>query len=247
MLSIVILTKNEADRLPRCLASLPSQTEIVIVDDYSSDETVPIAKQYQALVFPKELISFADQKNFGLKHTSGDWVLFLDADEYLSLELTKEIEDVVKHPQEVGGYFLPRRTVFLQKALRYGEFGLQRQLRLVKVSAQPSWNRVVHEELTVTGITGSLQHPLWHDPHRDLAHFATKINRYTSLEVIEADKIGTKVQGWELLAYPGAKFSVNYFCRFGFLDGFPGLVMAMMMSYYSFLKKAKIYFNNKIR
>jgi len=243
MLSVIILAKNEADRLERCLGSLPERAQILVVDDQSVDETAALARSLGAQVYSRPLDDFSSQKNFGLAKATGDWLLFLDADEYLTPALKKEVEVVLAKPPAVAGFYLRRRTVFMGKALRWGELGEQRQLRLVSRASSPRWQRAVHEVLAISGPTAVLAGVLWHEPHRSLTHFVSKINHYTDLEVRQAGQVGVK--GWSLVGYPAAKFLLNYFLRLGFLDGYQGLIIAVLMSYYSFLKRAKIWERQK--
>jgi len=239
VLSVVVIVKNEEDELGKCLASVPAGAEKVVVDDESTDRTVEIARSLGAVVYQRRLDDFASQQNFGLEKANGPWVLFLDADEILSPELKEEIERKLSHSPTEIGFCLRRKTIFLGRPINWGEFREQRVLKLVNKEANPRWERPVHEFLKVEGQVGILDGILWHNPHRNLAEFAAKINRYTDLELqVPSQK---KVKGREIVVYPLGKFVANYFLRLGFLDGWRGLILAVMMSYHSFLKRAKMW------
>lgn len=238
MLSVVVIAKNEEDELGKCLVSVPEAAEKIVIDDESTDRTVEVAKSLGAIVYSHRLENFAQQQNYGLEKASGPWVLFLDADEVLSPELREEIEEKLSSQPSVVGYYLRRRTIFLGRPINWGEFREQRVLKLVNKKANPRWGRPVHEVLHVGGRTGILDGELWHNPHRSVKEFVAKINRYTDMET--KVQPGRRLPWWEIIIYPGGKFIVNYIWRLGFLDGTRGLILAVMMSYHSFLKRAKI-------
>lgn len=239
MLSVVVIAKNEEGELGKCLASVPEEAEKIVIDDESTDRTVEVAKSLGVVVYPHRLENFAQQQNYGLEKASGPWVLFLDADEVLSSQLQMEITEKLSSQPSVVGYYLRRRTIFLGCPINWGEFREQRVLKLVNKNAHPRWERPVHEVLQVRGRTGILDGALWHNPHRNLGEFVAKINRYTDMEM--QVQPGGRTPWWEIVVYPVGKFMMNYFFRLGFLDGVRGLILAVMMSYHSFLKRAKIW------
>ena len=121
-LSAVILAKNEEENLAECLRRLGFVDEIVVIDDYSHDKTIKVARSFGAKVFKKHLEDdFAAQRNFGLERASGRWVLFVDADERVGPELKEEIIQGIKKVDTVG-YYLLRRDQIFSKTLRFGEF-----------------------------------------------------------------------------------------------------------------------------
>ena len=99
----------------------------------------------------------------------------------------------------------------------------------------------MHEIWHVRGETGKLQNPIHHLPHNDVAQFLVKINRYSSIRAKFLYQNGVRSSIFQIIAYPKAKFVVNYFYKLGFLDGMEGLIMAMMMSFHSFLVRAKLW------
>jgi Glycosyltransferases involved in cell wall biogenesis len=118
MLSAVVLTKNEEKNIERCLESLDFVDEIVIIDDYSTDKTLNKVKSQKLKVFQRKLNGdFAEQRNFGLEKTRGEWVLFLDADEEITDELKKEIKEMIRYAtlerDDLIGFYIKRRDFFL--------------------------------------------------------------------------------------------------------------------------------------
>lgn len=241
MISAVVLTKNNADIMKKTLLSLSFCDEIIVIDDYSSDETVSLSKKHGAVVCKRHLSDdFSKQRNFGLSKAKGDWVLFVDSDELVTKNLQEEIEKRVKEESGVNGYYIKRTDFFLGKELQHGETAGVRLLRLAK-KGTGIWTRPVHEVWNVEGKTETLQFPLLHFPHPNVAQFLNDINYYSSLNARHFHKEGVRTSCIEIIVYPSAKFFVNYIAKLGFLDGTAGIVMALMMSFHSFLTRGKLW------
>lgn len=239
MISVVVLTRNEEKDIEDCLKSLDWVDEIVVVDDYSTDKTLKIAKNYQAKIFSLKLQEdFSKQRNFGLEKATNEWVLFVDADERVSQELAAEIKNAVKN-ENIEGFYLKRKDYFLGRWLKFGETSNVKLLRLAK-KGTGRWRRRVHEIWEVKGRTEELNKPLWHYSHPDLSEFLDKINRNTSIDAKFYFEQGKKFSLLELIFFPVIKFLKNYFFYLGFLDGMAGLIIAGVMSFNSFLIRAKL-------
>jgi len=239
MISAVVLTKNEEENLPQCFESIKWCNEIVVIDDNSMDKTVEIAKKFGAKVFIHPLNNnFAQQHNFGLGKAKGEWVLFLDADERVSLGLAKEIKEKIKL-SKLNGFYLKRQEFFGGKALKHGET-IHCLLRLAK-KGKGEWQREVHETWEIKGEIGKLKNPLLHYSHPTLSEFIEHINNFSTLHARVLLKEGVKPSLFRIIANPLGKFIQNYLFRLGFLDGTPGIIVALMMSFHSFLARAKLY------
>ncbi len=242
MISVVVLTKNEENNIADCLTGLSWCDEIIIIDDNSEDKTQEIARRMGAKVFARSLNNdFAGQRNYGLEKATGDWVLFVDADERVSPVLWYEIMSRTNDPaSQVVGFYLRRTDVLWGKELKNGEIGNIKLLRMAKKDAG-SWHRKVHEVWKVSGSTLLLDKPLLHYPHSTITAFLKEINFYTDLRAEELYKKRVKASWWSIILHPKAKFVLNYFLRRGYLDGLPGLVFALMMSLHSFLVRGKLW------
>lgn len=185
------------------------------------------------------ITDFAAARNAELAKATTDWVLFLDADETITPGLQKEIDWAVKS-NHFDAYYLKRRDTFMGHALRHGEPGRAKFIRLARQSFG-RWHRPVHEKWLGQGRVGELTHPLRHSPHSSLSAFLAKIDRYSTLDAQYRYQEGQKSSLAKITFYPLAKFSLNYFLRLGFLDGVPGAVMAIMMSFHSYLTWTKLY------
>lgn len=246
MISVAILTKNEEKNILDCLESVLWADEVVIVDDFSEDRTAEVAKSLSSnkkiKIFQKKLENdFSSQRNYALSKTKYDWVLFVDADEIVSKQLRQEINDLlIDNSDKINGYFIKRQDFMWGKKINHGEIGDIKLLRLAKKNAG-DWKGKVHEQWIIEGKASELNNALLHYPHQNISEFLKKINFYTTIRANEL--FGSKVQTslLEVMVYPKAKFLVNYFIKLGFLDGMEGLIIAILMSFHSFLVRGKLW------
>jgi len=264
MLSAVVLTKNEERTIERCFNSLNFVDEIVIIDDYSTDNTLnkilKIKKQNGKLkfkIFQRSLNSdFAAQRNFGMEKASGEWILFLDADEEVSSDLKEEIKEVIRYAtlerDDLVGFYIKRRDFFWGREVRFGEVLKVRRkgiLRLIK-KGFGKWEGKVHEKFKIKNRKlkiVKLKNFINHYPHPTIKDFLNEINIYSSLRADELFYQGKKTNTLEIIFYPLFKFILNYFVYLGFLDGVSGFVYAFMMSFHSFLVRGKLYIKNYMK
>jgi glycosyltransferase involved in cell wall biosynthesis len=242
MISAVILTKNEEMNIGDCLDSISWCDERIIIDDHSDDKTVDIAKKKGATVFIHSMYEdFSLQRNFGLEKAEGDWVLFIDADERVSPALWYEImQHTNESIEDFSGFYIKRLDTMWARVLKHGETGNVVLLRLARKGAG-RWEGKVHERWVVKGKTAVLKNPLDHFPHSSVSEFLKEINYYTDLRAEELFKRKTKSNWLSIIAYPKAKFIQNYIIKGGFLDGLPGLLVAILMSFHSFLVRGKLW------
>lgn len=249
VVSAVVLTKNEEKNIQRCLDSLKWCDEIIVLDDNSTDKTSEITKRYNVKFFTRSLDSdFSSQRNFGLEHSSGDWVFFVDADEEVSLSLQNEILALL-HDQFtfVNGCLVKRIDHIFGTELRHGEQGSIRLLRLAKKDSG-LWKGKVHEQWSIKGKKTILQNPLHHYPHASIGEFLREINYYTTLRAKELYEMRKTTNLFQILLFPFGKLVANYAVKHGFLDRTAGIVVALLMSLHSFLTRAKLWvlWNKKI-
>ncbi len=236
----VVLTKNEENNIKDCISSLGFCDEVIVVDDFSEDKTTHIAEGLGSLVYQRKLQNdFAVQRNFGLNKARGEWVLFVDADERISNELAQEILENIKDTS-VHGYYLKRLDYFKGKALKYGETGTVRLLRLAR-SKSGTWKRSVHETWEIEGIIGNLENPILHFPHPTIGDFIADVDNYSSIHAKENYKEDKRSSIIKILLFPFAKFTNNWLLKLGFMDGVHGFVVAMTMSFHSYLSWSKLW------
>uniref|UniRef100_A0A7C4R3D2 Glycosyltransferase family 2 protein n=1 Tax=candidate division CPR3 bacterium TaxID=2268181 RepID=A0A7C4R3D2_UNCC3 len=247
-ISAVILTRCEGEKIVDCISSVNWCDEIIIIIDGIKKPINNFFKKQKIKIYERKLNGdFSAQRNFGLSKTTNEWVLFVDSDEIVGDELRNEIKIKIQEKElTCTGFYIKRNDYFLGKWLKYGETGNVRLLRLARKS-MGEWQNKVHEVWKIKGKTCSLNSCLKHFPHENISSFLEKINWYTNIVAqywIEEKK---KIDFWEIFFFPAGKFLQNYFFRLGFLDGIPGLIMAIMMSFHSFLARAKLWqkFNNE--
>lgn len=252
-ISAVVLTKNEQNHIEDCLNSLDFLDEIIIVDDFSSDETLKRIeeinknKKIKIKVFRRHLNNdFARQRNFGLKNVKGEWVLFIDADEVISLELRKKLIDFKNKEieEKIGAFYIKRRDFFWGREVKHGEVRKIRKMGLIRLVRKNFgyWKGKVHEEFKPLNTqTGRLKAFINHYPHQTIKDFLKKINFYSTLKAKELYEQRKKPNLFKLLFYPFGKFILSYFIYLGFLDGPAGFVYSFMMSFHSFLVRVKLF------
>lgn len=235
-IAAVLIVKNEAADLPRCLASLGWVDEIVVVDDESTDDTVAIAEAAGAKVFSRKLDRFDTQRNFAIAQSSSDWILSIDADEEVSLALADEIRQVIGRASACQVYGVPFVHRLLGRWIRHGGWH-QPLTRLYRRDAQ--WGGAVHEQVVATESYGVLRHPILHWSHETISEFIDKLNRYTDREAAMRLDSGKPPSRLKMIASPVRDFWRRYVRQRGYRDGFAGLVLAGLMAFYIFIARAK--------
>lgn len=239
-ISVAIITKNEERDLGRALESVKNFAEIIVVDSFSTDNTLGIAYQYQAKVYQHEWPGFAQQKQRAIDYAALPWVLILDADEKVSPELVAEMAEAIQHTSH-NGFYLPRKNFFLGKWIQYCGFGHDYTLRLFKKAEAQMELREVHEKVLVRGSTGKLKGYLEHYSHYNLDDYLTKTQTYASLAAKQMLNDGKTVSAASLALKTLYAFFKIYFLKQGFRDGIQGFMLAFLFSYSTFLKYAKLW------
>ena len=249
MISVVIITKNEEKNLDKCIKSVKWCDEIIVIDDNSSDKTIEIAKKYKTIIYKRFLNNdFSAQRNFGLSKVKNEWILFVDADEIVSDALAYEISNAIQlrdqNLKEYNGFYIKRVDFIWGKELKHGETGNIKLLRLGR-KGKGQWEGMAHERWKTTGLIGSLTNPLQHFPHGNLTEFLKEVNFYTDIRSKELASKNNRVNFSDIILYPLGKFILNYFVKGGFMDGIPGLIFAITMSFHSFLVRGKLWLQNQ--
>lgn len=243
MISAVVLTHNSSRSIKKTLESLSFCSEIIVVDDNSTDNTVAIAKENQAKVITRKLTDFSETRNFALAQARNDWVLYVDSDEVVSRELQNEILLLLQDKAlKYEAFYLRRLDFFWGKPVRYGEVWQARRRGFIRLVKKDSGHFVgqVHERFVTDKATGRLKNCLFHYPHRTISDFLVSINLYSSLRARELKKKGETTNLFFLVIAPFFKFIYSYFLLLGFLDGKAGFTYSFMMSFHSFLVRSKL-------
>lgn len=249
-LSAVIITLNEEHNISRCLQSLYDVAdEIVVVDSYSNDNTVEIAKKFNARIIQQSFLGYTDQKKFADSHASYDWILSIDADEELSAELQQNIIHT-KNVPEYDAYYLMRLNNYCGKWIRYSGWYPDKKIRLYD-RTKGTWHGVqIHEYWDFDDAgkkTGQLSGDLLHYTYNTISDHIRQIEKFTEISARVAVSKGKKVSLFKIWFVPKWKFFVTYIIQLGFMDGYYGYLVCKYNSYFSSIKYMKIYQYNKLK
>ena len=239
-LSAFITTYNNADTLDKCLSSVAFADEIVVLDSFSTDETLAIARRHGCKIHQHAFLGYGKQKQMALEQTSNDWVLLLDADEMLSPQLQKEIQELLESERRAAGYALARREQIFWR-MNHPGVRLNYHLRLFDKRLGRVSDMPVHAAPKVEGKVERLTHPFLHFGERDIHEKVDKINAYSTGLVADKVARGRRVNPLILLIYPPWVFFRSYVLKRAFLDGWAGFIASVVMSFYAFLRYAKLY------
>lgn len=241
-ISVCVISFNEEKNIEECLKSVTWADEIILVDSYSTDRTVELAKQYTSIIMPKVWSGYSDAKNYALQNASNEWILSLDADERVTQELREEIIEVINEgSRRYTGYKIARRAYFLGKWIKHCGWYPGYVVRLFRKDAGNFSKSRVHEKLDVTGEIATLKHDLLHFTDDNLLHYFNKFNKYTSLAADDLEEKGTPFRVWYLVIKPTYTFFKMFILRRGFLDGLHGFILSILSSAYVFTKYAKLW------
>jgi glycosyltransferase involved in cell wall biosynthesis len=237
----VIITRNEAKNIARCLRSVAWADERIVVDSGSTDDTVAIARGLGARVIEHAWEGYAGQKNFAHTLAGGDWILSLDADERATPELRDEIAAFVGgSPENVAGARIPIRDWMFGKFVEHGSWPHQRHARLHR-RGRATWTGSVHEGIVIDGDVGDLRYPILHFSHLTLERFIAKLNSYTEIEARTMKAAGQSV-GLGRAALGAVRAFLGQYVRLqGFRDGGHGFILATFMAVYFFTTRAKLW------
>lgn len=230
MLSVILITRDEAHRIERCLGSVDFADEVVVVDSGSTDQTMAIARSAGARVALRaDWPGFGVQKNRALELAAGDWVLSIDADEVVTPELRESISAAIRAPA-ADAFQLRRRSCFAGRPLRFGDWHGDRVLRLFRRGAARFTDDLVHERLDHDGPAPVLDGVLMHYTIDSFGDALEKARRYA---VAGAPRVAARGRGGLVSAASHASWTFlrGYLVRLGFLDGRPGLLLACCNAY----------------
>ena len=237
-LSVAIITFNEEQSIRDALESVKWADEIVIVDSFSTDQTVALCREYTARVYRIPWQGHVQQKQFATDQTTHAWVLSIDADERVSPALAAEIRAVLAGEPEYAGYAMPRKTYYLGGWIRHCGWYPDYKVRLFHKQAGQWGGENPHDRVDVRGPTARLHHDLYHYSYTDIADHVGKMNSYSSIAA--AQKRGT-VSGAEILARTVLTFFKKYILKQGFRDGTRGLLVSLFAAFTVALKYAKLW------
>lgn len=230
----LIITFNEEKNIREVLECFGFCDEIIVVDSFSTDKTVEIAKEFAKVeIIQNRFEDFTKQRNIALDAAKNDWVLFLDGDERISPQLRKEIIETVKNPNSKDAYYFYRTFFVGKKKINFSGTQNDKNFRLFRKSkAHYSETKKVHETLEVNGSIGILKHKLLHYSFENYEHFKIKMLSYGRLKGQELQLKGKKYSSFVQWSKVIFKFLKTYILKLGILDGINGLKISYLQSLY---------------
>lgn len=238
MLSIIIVTKNEAHNIADCIKSVSWADEIIVLDSGSSDDTVKLAIAEGARVIETDWPGYGAQQNRGISETHHDWIYSLDADERITPALAAEIRNAIEK-NKFNVFDVPRRSLFVNRFMRHSGWWPDRTRRLFKKGSAKFSNHLIHASLSTEESVGHLKEPMIHYSYLNYHAVVEKMNRYSSGSALDLNAMGKKGSLAIAIGRGLWAFFRAYIIKMGILDGQPGLILAISnaeATYYKYLK-----------
>lgn len=231
MISAIVLTKNEQERIEACLESIKWVDEIIVIDSNSSDQTVEIAKKFGANTYQREFDNYVNQKEWAMSKVSGDWVLYVDADERVLKPLKQEILDLISK-NEHSAYAISRRNIIFGSEVKYGSFWPDWVIRLVKKEDFIKWVGEVHEHMEFKGKLGYTKFSFLHLTHRNVDQIIMKNLQWSKIDAkLRFDANHPKMSGWRFLRILFSELFYQGIIRKGFFNGSIGTIDAILQTF----------------
>ncbi|MDN3725018.1 glycosyltransferase family 2 protein [Aequorivita sp. SDUM287046] len=234
-LTVIIPTFNEEAFIEDALFSVRFADEVIVVDSFSTDRTSEIAKKYATKFLQREFDNFSNQKNFALAEATGDWVLFVDADERVTHSLENEIKETLQKPRH-GGYKINFPHFYMNRFLYNHSDDV---LRLVKRDGA-HFSGAVHEKLQCVGSIGKLKNKMLHFTYKGLDSYISKKESYAWFQAQQLFDKGKKATWLHLIFKPTYRFFRSFILKGGFRDGVPGMTVAAVNAYGVFERYVKL-------
>jgi glycosyltransferase involved in cell wall biosynthesis len=243
-LSVIIITKNEAHRIERCLESVAWADEIIVLDSGSTDGTADLCRHYspKVKVWETDWPGYGVQKQRALEKATKDWVLSVDADEQVTPALGEELRTFLLEPlgpASYSGFYIKRCTKYGDRLLRFGAGFREYRLVLLRRDKGHVLPLAVHERIEVQGPIGRLKGFILHESFPNLHAVLIKMNDYSTLSAAQKKAKGQQGGVFKAITHGLFSFIKTYILKLGFLDGKPGFIMAVSTaegSYYRYLK-----------
>jgi glycosyltransferase involved in cell wall biosynthesis len=240
-LSVYMITYNNGATIEKALKSVAGWAdEVIVVDSHSTDGALEIIPRYTDKLFQFDTSDMREKYQYAQDRCCNGWVLFIDADEWLTVEVRSEIEGLFSVGIPFDGFMVNRRNVYLGKEIRYGGWYPDREIRLYRKD-KGGWQGGIHAKVHVDGKVGVLKTAYMHAPYTDISHQIRTIDRYTGAFAEDLDASGRRFHLFNMIARPVFRFFTDYVMKLGFLDGIRGLIIVASTMYYVCMKHARLW------
>jgi glycosyltransferase involved in cell wall biosynthesis len=243
-ITAIIPTLNEEIHIEDAIRSVSFADEIIVIDSFSIDKTLELAKNHTVKIIKRKFDDFSSQKNFAISQATHDWIYILDADERVTPAVEQEILAAVKSPKDFVGFYVRRTFYFCGKKINYGGCQRDKVIRLF-LKEFCKYSGVVHETITANGKIGFFKNKIEHYSYKNYDHYISKMNHYANIRAHELHQKGKKVTVFHLMIKPPARFFIHFVIRLGFLDGFSGFIFAKAQAYGVYSRYVKLRLLNK--
>ncbi len=240
-ISALAITLNEAQNIEGYLKRLWFADEIIIVDSFSTDNTVALASKHERVtVYQREFDNFSAQKNFAISKAKNTWVTFFDLDEEVTMPLAKEILNMAKRPKAIA-YFVKRDYNFMGKRIKYSGFQTDYVIRFFNKDHCQYNSNLVHETIVADGKTAKLKNTSPHYTYKSFDHYTGKLHQYSELQAQMLYKKGKKPNVYHFFFRPWYRFWHQYIIRLGVLDGKEGFILAYVSAFSVFKRYVNLW------
>jgi glycosyltransferase involved in cell wall biosynthesis len=240
-LTVIIIARNEEEKISKCLQSVNWADEIVLVDSGSKDKTVEIAKGHKALVEEISGGNFSSWRNIGARKASHPWLLYIDADETVTESLQEEIKRAVASGEK-SAYAIPRKNIILGREMKHGGWWPDYVVRLIKKDKLNKWRGKLHEQPEIKGKVGYLKNHLIHEKHDNLFDMLKKTNEWSEVEaqlLFEANH--PKMVWWRFFRIMMTEIWLRLVKLRGYKDGAEGVIYSIYQMWSRFITYAKLW------
>jgi len=232
-ITAIIPTYNEADNIVDAIKSVSWADEIIVVDSFSADNTVELARPLSTRILQREYINSASQKNWAIPQAKHEWVFIHDADERVTPALRDEIKELLDMPEiRYDAFWIRRQNWFMGKRVRFSGWRRDKVIRLFRRDKCRYEEKHVHAEITTGGRIGRLRGKINHNTYKSIEHFKSKMERYAEWSARDALRRGVKPNAFHFYIKPAFRFFKHFIWQLGFLDGRRGWVIANMYAWY---------------
>ncbi len=242
-ISAIVIAKNEEKMIGDCLTSISFCDEIILIDNGSTDKTLEIGKSMGAQIFEKKSSDFSELRNFGLSKASGNWILYVDADERIDLQLRENIESVIKNNEnKIAGYKLKRKNFYFGSSMKNEWPCIEKIKRLFKKDSLKTWKGELHESPIINGEIKELDGFLLHFTHRDLSSMLKKTIEWSKIEAeLRFKSKHPQMAWWRFPRVMLNSFFNSFFQQGGWKIGTVGLIESIYQSFSMFITYLRLW------